>query len=567
LVVKREDETTMHYRETVQHHFISSLSTAETSARNRAEVLRYFYNYCRSAIEEGKNEAIKEYIIVPGNDRDRAGKLAHLLRRQGIEVKKAEASFRNRRVEDYYGNGIQSKDFPAGAFVVSLAQPAKRLAKTLLEKHVQMDDEFVKEQLRRQNKRMGHQIYDLTGWSLPLLYNVECYRAHENSPGNFSVPGEEASGSGQIQGGKAQLAYLIPWGTNSAAKALATLHRKGIRVFSADKDFNLNGRKYPRGTLIIKVKDNPDNLHETLTEISQAENLEIIATNSSWVDEGVNFGSGEVQFLKKPKIVMAYNTPTSSYSVGWTRYLIEQAYGYPVTIVHTDQLGGADLSKYNVMILPHAFGSYDREIGENGAKKIKDWVQDGGTLIAYGEATHWLTGEKVGLLATNRELKGGKPDKPEPKDEKEKPEKEGEAEEKKPDLTKPFDVEKEIEPEKELPIETPGAILRVSLDTEHWLAFGYDGDANVIVDSRNIFTPLKLDKGRNVGLYMPEDKLVLSGFIWEDSKKQLANKAYLMHQKHGRGNVVAFAEDPNYRAFFDGLNLLLMNAIFLGPAH
>jgi hypothetical protein len=271
-----------------------------------------------------------------------------------------------------------------------------------------------------------------------------------------------------------------------------------------------------------------------------------------------------VQFLEKPKIVLAYNTPASSLSAGWTRYLIEQAYGYPTTIIHTEQLGNAVLSKYNVLILPNAFGSYDRALGESGAGAIKAWVQNGGTLITYGGATQWLTGEKVSLLATTRELKGGKPDKEEKKDKTDKPEK---SEEKKPDLTKPFEVEKEIQPEKELPIETPGAILRVALDTEHWLAFGYDGDANVMVESRNIFTPLKLDKGTNVGLYMPEDKLVLSGFIFEDSKKQLPNKAYLMHQPHASGHVVAFAEDPNTRAFCDGTNLLLMNAIFFGPAH
>ncbi|MCH6559776.1 hypothetical protein IH799_05400 [candidate division KSB1 bacterium] len=118
-----------------------------------------------------------------------------------------------------------------------------------------------------------------------------------------------------------------------------------------------------------------------------------------------------------------------------------------------------------------------------------------------------------------------------------------------------------------MPASTPGAIMRVKLDTEHWLAFGYDGDANVMVSSRNIYTPIKLDKGRNVGLYMPEDKVVVSGFTWEDARKQIANKAYLMHQRHGRGHVVAFAEDPNYRAFMDGLNLLFLNAVCFGPAH
>jgi len=166
-------------------------------------------------------------------------------------------------------------------------------------------------------------------------------------------------------------------------------------------------------------------------------------------------------------------------------------------------------------------------------------------------------------LTTSRELKGGKPEK------KKKEEKPKEAKTKKtaPDLSEPFDVEKAIQPEEELPASTPGAIMRVKLDSEHWLAFGYDGDANVMVSSRNIFTPVKLDKGRNVALYMPEDKVLVSGFTWEDARKQIASKAYLMHQRHGQGHVVAFAEDPNYRAFMDGLNLLFLNAICFGPAH
>ena len=241
--------------------------------------------------------------------------------------------------------------------------------------------------------------------------------------------------------------------------------------------------------------------------------------------------------------------------------MIEQQYGYPVTTMHAENIGGADLSEYNVLILPNAFGGYGSAIGN--ADRLKDWIRAGGTLITYGNATRWLTEEKVGLLATSRELKGGKSDKAEGGKDK----KPGDKQENKPDLSKPFDVEKEIQPEKEYPFGVAGAIVRISLDTEHWLAFGYDGDTNVMVSSSNIFTPVKLDKGRNVGLYMQEKDLVLSGFVWEETKKQLANKAYLIHQPYGRGNIVAFAEDPNMRAFFDGTNLLLMNAIFFGPAH
>ena len=89
----------------------------------------------------------------------------------------------------------------------------------------------------------------------------------------------------------------------------------------------------------------------------------------------------------------------------------------------------------------------------------------------------------------------------------------------------------------------------------------------MLVESNLILTPIKLDRGRNVAVYLPSDKAVASGLIWEGARKQIGQKAYLIHQPMGRGNVIAFAEDPNYRAFMGGLNLMFLNGIFFGPAH
>ena len=80
-----------------------------------------------------------------------------------------------------------------------------------------------------------------------------------------------------------------------------------------------------------------------------------------------------------------------------------------------------------------------------------------------------------------------------------------------------------------------------------------------------MFAPIQLDLGTNVGRYAALDSLVLSGTVWEEAKPQLANKAWLIHQPVGRGQVVAFAEDPNYRAYTEASMLLFMNAVLLGP--
>ncbi len=561
LLIRRNDETVLHYRDAVQHHFIASLATAEMAANHRAEMLRYFYDYRRTAIEEGAQETIKEYIIPPGNDPGRAAKLAGLLLQQGLEVKRAEEAFTHPRARDYYERKLQSKNFPEGTFVVALAQPAKRLLKTLMDRHTDMDSSFIKQQRQRLDKRQSDEIYDVTGWSLPLLYGVECYAAEQISSGKITVLAQAPHLAGKVLGGKAHVGYLIAWGKNNAAAALADLLQQKIRVHTIDKEIKHERGAFARGTLLVKVKDNPEDLFERLQKLAAAYGIEIHAAGDSWVAAGVNFGSDYVKYLKPPKIAMAYNFPASSLSAGWARYVLEQMYGYPVTAIHTWQLESADLKNYNVIILPDgtgAFGGYSKMLGESGAQKLKSWMQNGGTLVTFGDATRWLTEEKVNLLATSRELRGGKPERKSDKDKKE---------ESPAPLAGAYNLQQNIQPEEELPERIPGAILRLQLENTHWMTAGYDGFANVMVESNNIFTPLKLDKGVNLGVYLAEDKVVASGFVWEASRKQIAHKAGLMYQPHGGGQVIAFAEDPNYRAFMDGLNLLFLNAVFFGPAH
>ena len=67
--------------------------------------------------------------------------------------------------------------------------------------------------------------------------------------------------------------------------------------------------------------------------------------------------------------------------------------------------------------------------------------------------------------------------------------------------------------------------------------------------------------------YDNPDATIASGLVWDDVKAQLANKAFVMDQPVGAGHIIAFAEDPNFRAFTEGTELLFINAVVLGPAH
>lgn len=554
LLYDRDDETLLLYRDGVQHHFIASLATAETGAKHRKELLRYVYEHRATGLAEGSKETVKEYILPPGVDPNRTAKLAALLMAQGIEVHRADKPFSNEKVRDFHGGELETKLFEAGSFIVSLAQPDMRIAKTLLDPHTPMEEEFIREQLRRHGLRLRDQIYDVTAWSLPLLFDVEAYTSEEASAGSFKLLMEQPKSTGQLHGNIAKVAYLIPWGSHTAAQALAELLREDVRVHVSDKQFTNDGNKFPRGSLIIKVKDNDKGLRKNLAEIAKRIGVDIFATDTGWVTEGVNFGSGEVHFVKKPKVAMAYDIPTSPYSAGAARFVLEQQYGYPVTVIKTDSIARADLTKFNVLILPSG-GGYTRALGTNGVRRIKDWVRDGGTLITIGGATIWLTEKDVGLLATEQKQRT------KPKANKSK-ESDDESEEEKQET-----FEEAIQPKTEPPSSTPGAIMRVKLDPEHWLSTGYDGDTNVLVNSRNILKLVTLDQGRNVGYFAEADKLLVSGFTWPDVEKMLPTKAFLIHQPLGRGHIIAFTEEPNFRAYTYGLNLLFLNAVFFGPGH
>ena len=84
--------------------------------------------------------------------------------------------------------------------------------------------------------------------------------------------------------------------------------------------------------------------------------------------------------------------------------------------------------------------------------------------------------------------------------------------------------------------------------------------------ARAIYTPLTLDNGQNPAVLLGADELVAGGYMWEENRQQLAFKPLTMVQAHGRGLVIGFAADPNYRAYLDGLNTIFLNAVFRGPA-
>ncbi|HWR51148.1 MAG TPA: M14 family zinc carboxypeptidase [Bryobacteraceae bacterium] len=569
LKMRRLDDSEFHFRDTVRQHFTASISTIETTSHYRSELLKRFYDYRKSAIDEGGREAVKEYILPRKGDTATVDKLAALLSEHGIEVKRAATAFRN-----------GTSEFPAGSYIVPMAQPAKRLVRVLLDPDVPMEAGFLKEQERLRKKKLPDEIYDVTAWSLPLSFNVECVGVAEPSPGSFESVRPERIPAGRINAKQNAIAYIAAWGTQAAGRLLTGALRKNLNVLSTDKPFVNNGKRYPAGSLVFKVTGNQAGLAATLEQLTEETGADLDATDSGWMDEGVNFGSRRVVRLRKPAIALAWDRPTSSSAAGWTRFVIERQFGYPVTAVRSQMLATADLSKFHVIVLPDTYGDYG--LGAAGARRLKDWVASGGTLVAIGGAVSWLAQPSVGLLAVSQENAARPKAEPAKPPEGAKPiegdkaaEASKTAEAAKPDAAsgrvagKLFATEEEylkaVQAATELPDSVVGAIARAKLDPDNWVTAGIADTVTALVSGRSIFTPIKLDKGVNAAVFAGPNDLLASGYMWEENRKQFAYKPLVIVQKEGRGNIIAFTADPNYRAMMDGMNLLLLNAVFRGP--
>jgi hypothetical protein len=331
----------------------------------------------------------------------------------------------------------------------------------------------------------------------------------------------------------------------------------------AEESLSRGGRKHAAGTAILRVAENGPGLREKLAGIAGRHGVEVVAADSGWVEEGISLGSAQVRPLRAPRVLLAWDTPTQSQSAGWTRFVLERRFGQPVTAVRVGSLPRVEWHRYDVLVLPS--GRYADAVSEETVRAIKDWVQAGGTLVTLGEASRWAAREDVGLLETATELRDGRPDR-EP-GEKRRDKDKDKDDDNRHEPRKPFDLEKAIQPRRERPESVPGALLRAELDVEHWLAAGLGAETPVLVDGSRVFTPLRLDKGRNVAVYAARDRLVAAGLAWPEARDLLARKAYLMEQPLGEGHVVAFAEEPTYRGYAEATALLFMNAVLLGPAY
>lgn len=539
LLWERRDGTLLTYEEGVRNHFLASLATAQTVADNAALFLGDYAEYRRTAAAGQAGSGT--YVIDLAQRRWNAEHLARRLVAQGIAVGRVNGP----------ANAC-GRSYPAGYLTISRSQPAARLIRSLLDTNTALPPEFVAMQEARRSRDLAHELYDTTAWSVGLMSGVDVALCSGTVAQGSAVSADDPLTSLVEEPGA--FGMVVPWTDSGQARLVALALSRGLVGRATDTAFTIGGREYGRGSVVFSRADNPESLGD-LAALAREVGAEVRALENGWVDSGPNLGSDRFVRLTAPRVAMLWDDGVDPLSAGGLRYTLEQRLGVAVAPIRTRTVSRAELGRYNVLVVPD--GSYARSIGTAGRAAIAGFANGGGVVVVVGEAmAEFATGDNA-LFALSREtVLGGDPEA-----------EEVEAQVAGSAIASEADYRELIADGTRRPDTMPGALLNTAIDADSFLSAGYDRAAPVVFASGDlVFAPMARANGVNVVRFAAADRLLASGYLWDENRRQMAFKPFMVAQAARSGLAVGFAYDPATRGYLDGLDMLLANAVVMAPA-
>jgi hypothetical protein len=429
-----------HLRDIIDYQSIAFESLLYQAAARRSDMLRYFYEINKHGVERNSPYA----FVVPVSQRDpgAARKMLETLAFGEIEIDRASDNF-----------NTGGKQYSAGSYVIRMQQPFSGWAKTLLERQDYPD-------LRLYPGGPPKRPYDVTAQTLPLQMGVD----------------------------------------------VATIDKKFDAPLTAAKQysFELNHPVAPQALAASNVYS-----WKEVTKIWKSGKPAY--RDPSTGDFFAAAGTGR-KTVAAPRVGI-YKSYFASMDEGWTRWLMED-FGFAYTnLVNADVQAGNLRKSFDAIVIPdqqrqqiaqgYRAGAMPPEfcggLGPKGAAALKEFVEQGGTLIFFNHASEYAT-EELGIKARNV-LRGVE--------------------------SKEF--------------YSPGSLLNVALDTRSPLAYGMPGDIAIWSEGSPTW---EAPEGQVVARY-PSKGVLASG--WLLGEKYLTEKAALLDVPTGSGHVILFGMRPQYR--------------------
>jgi hypothetical protein len=502
------DQKTWTLRQILDYTSNTFYSGVENVANDPYNWLYNFYKVGQKAVTKTSPYA----YVIPANQRDPQAvyDALDILHTGAVEIRQARTAFT-----------AGGKTYPAGSYVIYLAQPYGGFAKTLLE--VQQYP-----QLSQYPGGPPQRPYDVTAQTLPMLlgftadlvkdpFTADTTLLQQVKPAPVTMPAPPAKDG----------AYALGPESYGVFQFVSDLQKQGIPTFRAADKFTDGGRDFPAGTFIIPPTGQA---RQVLQARSVSTGIPVSTISKVPGIAGVQLKAGTRIGLYKP--------PNNIQS-GWLMWMFDH-YHVNYQVIKAQDYQGDLSDKYDAIVLPDGVSknsivtglkatSYPADwswaygVGDAGWSKLRDFVNNGGTLVAYGSAT----GTAQSLL----------------------------------DL--PL---KSVLPTDSSTFYSPGSLLSQQINTDDPAAWGvspgnpvwFEGDqAYQLTDST------KYD-AKVVGKYPDSGEQLQSG--WLIGGKYLNGAANSVEFHVGKGYVVTFGSEAGYRTWNRAEQKMVFNALYYGPS-
>ena len=535
------------FRQSLEYSLTANRAVLDLASRDRETLLFNMYRMGKNSIERGSRDTwtalphrplgrtpdpkfrdARGYIL-PADQPDflTATRFVNALLKSGVDVQRATAAF-----------SVNGRGYPAGSYVVKTAQAFRPHVLDMFEAQDHPDDIPYPGAPPRPP-------YDSAGWTLAYQMGVTFDRLLEGFDGPFeTITGLASPPPGTVGGVENPAGYVVSHRQNDAFIAVNRLLKAGEEVYWPSSNPARRPGPVDPASMYIDAKSS------TLPVLRKA------AADLGLTFTGVSATPAPDAMKLRPVRIGLWDCYGGSTPSGWTRWLLER-YEFPFEVVYPQALDAGSLSsKYDVLIFPdgaipgrdargtdgdclggsNAPAEYRDRTGRITAQttipQLKRFADDGGTILAIGRSTA-IAGH-FGLPVTDALV------------------------EQRPDGgTRALTREKYF---------VPGSLLRVTVDNTTPVAYGLDTEVDVFFDNSPVFRLERGAAGRGVRpvAWFASETPLRSGWAW--GQRYLAGGVAVVEATMGKGRVLLFGPEINFRAQSHGTFKFLFNGIYYPKA-
>ena len=488
---------------TIKNQLATSFSTLKAAKNMRVKLLNYMKNFFDDQIDLNSKRT-KNIVFGKLKDKSTVFHLADILKSHKIKF--------NNISKDVVING--KKYLKDNSYIVPMNQSKRTLIEAMFNTQTKFKDSL---------------FYDVSSWTFPLAFNVNYDYTDGMSQSNISsLMDDEVDNlikpSGNVDN-KSDYAYIFEPHEYYTQAAIYKILDEGLRVKTATRKFSIKGKEYDYGTYMIPVQSqklNSDEIYELLNKVSKEYNVNF-ESHLTGITDGIDFGSNNFIIVKQPRIGLIVGDGVRSYDAGEIWHLLDVRYDIPISKLDIGNLGYIDLNKYSHIILPDYNGS------RINSDQIKEYVNNGGNLIAYRNSIRWVSNNIDEIELLSNDLVAN-------------------------DIA--FDERQAFYGAQQ----TGGAIFESNIDKSHPINYGIESNSLPLFRNSNVYMTKDEQSFNNPILYSSNP--LISGYVSEENLSLIKKSSPFKLIRKGRGKILLMTDNTNFRAFWFGTNRILLNMLF-----